>query len=102
MSWTSDTAIREAVRARYASAATKAAGGAYEQARELEAEAGCCGPSGCAPATTIAESSFGARRSNDAATQRRLEAPRRSQPAVRKVMLPAAVTTRPRRFATSW
>jgi arsenite methyltransferase len=37
--------IREAVRERYADAATRAARGAYEEAVSLEAEA-CCGPSG--------------------------------------------------------
>jgi arsenite methyltransferase len=52
-----DTAIREAVRERYAGAATRAARGAFEEARELEAEAGCCGPGGgCGAGAT----SFGA------------------------------------------
>jgi arsenite methyltransferase len=40
--------IREAVRARYAAAATQSAGGAHEEARALESAA-CCGPGGCAP-----------------------------------------------------
>jgi arsenite methyltransferase len=57
-----DTAdIREAVRERYASAAARAASGAFEEARRTEA-AGCgCGSGGarCAPAATVAEGSFG-------------------------------------------
>jgi arsenite methyltransferase len=52
---TTDTTIREAVRERYADAATRAAGGAIEEARAIEAESGCCGPTGgCGP-----DSSFG-------------------------------------------
>jgi len=45
------TDIRETVRRRYADAANAAAG-RYEDARELEAEAGCCGPGdrSCSPA----------------------------------------------------
>jgi arsenite methyltransferase len=40
--------IREAVRERYADAATRAARGAFAEARRVEAEAGCCGTSdGC-------------------------------------------------------
>jgi SAM-dependent methyltransferase len=55
----SDGAIREAVRERYASAATRAARGDFEEARRLEDEAGCCGPgSGCGGDT--AEGSLGA------------------------------------------
>jgi arsenite methyltransferase len=56
-----DTAeIRDAVRERYASAATRAAGGAFEEARASEA-AGCgCGTSGCAPTGAVADDSFGA------------------------------------------
>ncbi len=34
--------IRETVRARYANAAKAAATGAYDQARALESESGCC------------------------------------------------------------
>jgi arsenite methyltransferase len=42
------TDIRETVRERYASAAKAAATGAYDQARALESESGCCGSgSGC-------------------------------------------------------
>jgi SAM-dependent methyltransferase len=46
------TDIREAVRKRYADAATAAAHGAHDDARALEAEAGCCGADGltCSPA----------------------------------------------------
>ncbi len=36
--------IRETVRERYANAAKAAANGAYDQARALESESGCCGP----------------------------------------------------------
>jgi arsenite methyltransferase len=50
------TAIREAVRKRYADAATRAARGAFEHARE--AEAGCCGPGGGCGESAAA--SFGA------------------------------------------
>jgi arsenite methyltransferase len=43
-----DTDIREAVRERYAGAATSAALGAFEEARQVEADAGCCGTTdGC-------------------------------------------------------
>jgi arsenite methyltransferase len=46
------TDIREAVRRRYAHAATAAAHGSGDEARALEAEAGCCGggPASCSPA----------------------------------------------------
>jgi SAM-dependent methyltransferase len=40
------TGLRESVRERYARAATRAAGGAYDEAGALQAEAGCCGPAG--------------------------------------------------------
>ena len=45
------TDIREAVRRRYADAANAAASGGRDQARTLEAEAGCCGaePMSCSP-----------------------------------------------------
>ena len=57
MSTTSDTEIREQVRERYASAAREAAHGELAAAREIEAEAGCCGPGGgCGPS----EQAFGA------------------------------------------
>jgi arsenite methyltransferase len=53
--------IREAVRERYADAARQAARGAFEEARETEADAGCCGPgSGCGSGTAAADRSFGA------------------------------------------
>jgi arsenite methyltransferase len=53
--------IREAVRQRYADAATHAARGAFDEARETEADAGCCGPgSGCGGTTAVADRSFGA------------------------------------------
>jgi arsenite methyltransferase len=44
--------IRETVRERYASAARAAAAGAYDQARALESESGCCGAgaASCSPA----------------------------------------------------
>jgi SAM-dependent methyltransferase len=46
------TDIRETVRKRYADAASAASRGAYDDARALEAEAGCCGADGltCSPA----------------------------------------------------
>ncbi len=46
------TDIRETVRKRYANAASAVTAGAYNAARELEAEAGCCGTDGlcCSPA----------------------------------------------------
>jgi arsenite methyltransferase len=44
------TDIREAVRQRYANAARAAADGHYDQAAAYEAQAGCCGPSGCGSA----------------------------------------------------
>jgi arsenite methyltransferase len=46
------TDIRETVRMRYASAAKAAASGAYDQARALESESGCCGSESacCSPA----------------------------------------------------
>jgi ubiquinone/menaquinone biosynthesis C-methylase UbiE len=46
------TDIRETVRERYANAAKAAATGAYDQARALESESGCCasGTASCSPA----------------------------------------------------
>jgi arsenite methyltransferase len=46
------TDIRETVRQRYAKAASAAADGAYDQARALESESGCCGAQAlsCSPA----------------------------------------------------
>jgi arsenite methyltransferase len=55
MTSTDTVDIRDAVRQRYAGAATQAASGAFEEARKSEA-AGC----GCGPATTVADVSFGA------------------------------------------
>jgi arsenite methyltransferase len=61
MTNTPDSAIREAVRERYADAASQAARGAFEEARQAEAEAACCGPgSGCGGGTAVADGSFGA------------------------------------------
>jgi arsenite methyltransferase len=55
-----DTAdIREAVREHYASAATQAASGAFEEARSSEA-AVCGTGGGCGPTATVVDSSFGA------------------------------------------
>ena len=57
----SDTAIRDAVRERYAGAATRAARGEYDEARRAETEAGCCGPAGgCGGGDVIPIESFGA------------------------------------------
>jgi arsenite methyltransferase len=45
-----DMNVREAVRRRYADAATRAARGDFEEALEAESEAGCCGSAaGCGP-----------------------------------------------------
>jgi arsenite methyltransferase len=53
--------IREAVRQRYADAATQAGRGSFDEARETEADAGCCGPgSGCGDIRAVADRSFGA------------------------------------------
>jgi arsenite methyltransferase len=54
--------IREAVRERYASAAVQAARGAVDEARQAEAQAGCCGPGGACGGggTAVGEGSFGA------------------------------------------
>ena len=53
--------IREAVRERYAGAAGRAASGAFDKARQIEAEATCCGPgSGCGGAADDADGSLGA------------------------------------------
>jgi arsenite methyltransferase len=62
MTTTPADTIREAVRERYASAATQAARGAVDEAREAEAQAGCCGPGGgCGGGgTAVGEGSFGA------------------------------------------
>jgi arsenite methyltransferase len=61
MTKTTAGTIREAVRQRYADAATRAARGAFDEARETETDAGCCGPgSGCGDTTTVADRSFGA------------------------------------------
>jgi arsenite methyltransferase len=49
---TDTTDIRETVRERYAAAARAASSGAFDQARALESESGCCGsgPMTCSPA----------------------------------------------------
>ncbi len=49
---TDTTEIRETVRERYAAAARAASTGAYDQARALESESGCCGSgsASCSPA----------------------------------------------------
>ena len=49
---TDTTDIRETVRERYAAAARAASTGAYDQARALESESGCCGSgsASCSPA----------------------------------------------------
>lgn len=61
MTSTADSAIREAVRERYADAATRAASGAFDEARRIEAQAGCCGPgSGCGGGKAVVDGSFGA------------------------------------------
>jgi arsenite methyltransferase len=55
------TDIREAVRERYARAATRAASGAFDDARALEGEAGCCGPgSSCGDTPAAGGVAFGA------------------------------------------
>jgi arsenite methyltransferase len=60
MSETVQGDVREAVRERYASAATEASRGAFEQARALETEAGCCGgDAACGSAPPAAEAPFG-------------------------------------------
>jgi hypothetical protein len=45
------TDIREAVRGRYARAATASAAGRYTEAAALESEAGCCAAGSCDPGT---------------------------------------------------
>ena len=58
MTSTDTTDIREAVREHYASAATHAASGAFEDARASEA-AGCgCGAGACGPTGVVADGSF--------------------------------------------
>jgi len=47
--------IRKTVRERYARAATHATSGAYTEARALEAEAGCCRPTGSCGETPTAD-----------------------------------------------
>jgi len=60
MTETVNSDVREAVRERYATAAAEAARGAFEQARKLEAEAGCCGTdTGCSGPPLVAEGTFG-------------------------------------------
>jgi arsenite methyltransferase len=64
-----DVNIREAVRRRYADAAERAARGEYDQVRDAEAEAGCCGPGGgCGDASAVADAPFGAALYGDEAT----------------------------------
>jgi arsenite methyltransferase len=60
MTNTSPAEIREAVRERYASAATRAASGAFEEARRLEATAGCGSGGGCVPVAAVDGGAFGA------------------------------------------
>jgi len=56
------TEIRDNVRERYAAAASKSARGAHDEARALEAEAGCCGSgASCGGAAMDADEPFGAR-----------------------------------------
>jgi SAM-dependent methyltransferase len=60
MTETAQTDVREAVRERYASAATEAARGGFEQAQKLEAEAcGCGTDAGCGSPPLVSEGSFG-------------------------------------------
>jgi arsenite methyltransferase len=59
MTSTDTAGIREAVRERYARAATHAASGAFEEARRAEV-AGCGTVGSCAPTGAIVEDSFGA------------------------------------------
>jgi arsenite methyltransferase len=65
-----DLKIREAVRERYADAATRAARGAFEEARQVESDAGCCGPGGGCGTTTA----FGAALYSDEADGPAVEA----------------------------
>jgi arsenite methyltransferase len=60
MSSADTTDIRDVVRERYASAATHAASGEFEEARAREAAGCACGTSGCAPTGAVADGSFGA------------------------------------------
>lgn len=60
MTSTPDSAIREAVRERYADAATEAARGAFDEARRIDAEAACCGPGEGHGGGAVADTSFGA------------------------------------------
>jgi arsenite methyltransferase len=52
--------IRETVRERYASAANAAATGAYDQARALGSESGCCGPAAASGSPADETGVFGA------------------------------------------
>jgi len=55
-----DTAIREAVRERYAAAATKASRGDFEETRRAEADGCGCGPSACCGSEAVATEPLGA------------------------------------------
>jgi arsenite methyltransferase len=69
----SDT-LRETVRERYAASARRAAAGQYEEAREREAQAGCCGPGGCGPSTAAWGGALYDEQSSDAGTAAALDA----------------------------
>jgi arsenite methyltransferase len=63
------TDIRETVRERYAAAAKAATSGAYDEARALESEAGCCGSSSVSCRPADANSVFGGTLYDDATGQ---------------------------------
>jgi arsenite methyltransferase len=54
-----DTAIREAVRERYAAAATRASRGEFEETRRAEADGCGCGPSTCCGPGPVVDVAFG-------------------------------------------
>jgi ubiquinone/menaquinone biosynthesis C-methylase UbiE len=60
MTQPSDDAIREAVRERYAEAATRARRGEFEAARRTELDADGCGPGSCCGSSSVAAAPFGA------------------------------------------
>jgi arsenite methyltransferase len=59
MTQPADTAIREAVRERYAAAAARASRGEFEETRRAEAEGCGCGPSACCGPAPVADAAFG-------------------------------------------
>ncbi len=94
------TDIRETVRERYAAAARTAAEGAYDQARALESESGCCG-SGQLTASPADETGVFGARLYDENTRRGRTASRNQRPSDAGSRPRSPICTKVRQFSTS-